>query len=213
VHPLQTLWIEHETVSEEQLNETKERCGFDKIEFDPENKKLRFREEGMELDFASIEKGFAIDLIKPFLLDMGVKNAIVSFEEDVVLALGKHPSGANWPLGIRNLQKSNEFAHVFGTVNQAIVTSGTVFIKDDGAGMKERKIISPASGEPVEGKKTVSVKADSATMGAFIANIWLILPENDKTIIADQLQNVEILEIEYQDGDMRTKNTIINGKE
>jgi thiamine biosynthesis lipoprotein len=75
--------------------------------------------------------------------------------------------------------------------------------------MKTRKIISPATGLPVEGKRTVSVKADSATMAAFIANIWLILPENDKAIISNQLSNIEILEVEYSEDDVKTTTTII----
>lgn len=208
--PLQWLWVEKGNLEDEELSETRQHCGFEKIEFDYDNKRIRFTDEGLELDFVAIEKGFALDLIKPLLIDLGLTDAIVSFEEDVVLALGNHPAGTAWPIGIRNLQNPNEFVHVFETSGQSVYTTGTVFIRDDGAGMKERVIISPESGMPLGGKRTVSVKADSATMGAFIANIWLILPENDKAIIADQLQNVEILEVEYLDDDIKTKISLIN---
>lgn len=211
--PVQSLWVEKENVEENELEEARQKCGFDKIELDPGKKQLRFKEDGVELDFGAIEKGFALDLIKPLLIDLGVKNAIISFEEDVVLALGKHPAGTDWPLGIRNQQQPNEFAHVFEVSDQTVYTTGTVYIRDDGEGMKDRKIISPATGLPVEGKRTVSVKADSATMGAFIANIWLILPENDKAIISNQLNNVEILEVEYTLDDVITKTTIIEEEE
>ena len=208
--PLQSLWVEKENPEAKELNEAQQKCGFKKIEFDTDNKRIRFLEDGLELDFGAIEKGFALDLIKPLLIDLGLNDAIVSFEEDVVLALGNHPAGTAWPIGIRNLENPNDFLHVFEVSGQTVYTSGTVFIRDDGEGMKERKIISPESGMPLEGKRTVSVKADSATMGAFIANIWLILPENDKAIIADQLQNIEILEVEYLDDDIKTKISLIN---
>nr|WP_319509644.1 FAD:protein FMN transferase [uncultured Draconibacterium sp.] len=207
--PVQSLWVEKEDVEENELAEALQKCGFDKLELDLDNKRLRFKEDGVELDFGAIEKGFALDLVKPLLIDLGVKDAIISFEEDVVLALGNHPAGTDWPLGIRNQQQPNEFAHVFEVSDQTVYTTGTVYIRDDGEGMKDRKIISPATGIPVEGKRTVSVKADSATMGAFIANIWLILPENDKAIISNQLRDVEILEVEYTDDDVKTKTTII----
>ena len=207
--PVQSLWVEKEDVEEKELEESLQKCGFDKIELDLDNKRLRFKEDGVELDFGAIEKGFALDLVKPLLIDLGVKDAIISFEEDVVLALGNHPAGTDWPLGIRNQQQPNEFTHVFEVSDQTVYTTGTVYIRDDGEGMKDRKIISPATGFPVEGKRTVSVKADSATMGAFIANIWLILPENDKAIISNQLRDVEILEVEYTDDDVKTKTTII----
>ncbi|WP_320112531.1 FAD:protein FMN transferase [Draconibacterium orientale] len=211
--PVQSLWVEKETLDENELREARQKCGFDKIELDIDNKRLRFKEEGVELDFGAIEKGYALDLIKPLLIELGAHDAIISFEEDVVLALGNHPAGTEWPLGIRNQQQPNEFVHVFEVSGQTVYTTGTVYIRDDGEGMKTRKIISPATGLPVQGKRTVSVKADSATMAAFIANIWLILPENDKAIISDQLKNVEILEVEYTDDDVKTKVTIIEKEE
>lgn len=207
--PLQSLWVEKETLDENELREARQKCGFDKIELDIDNKRLRFKEEGVELDFGAIEKGYALDLIKPLLIELGAHDAIVSFEEDVVLALGNHPAGTEWPLGIRNQQQPNEFVHVFEVSGQTVYTTGTVYIRDDGEGMKTRKIISPATGLPVQGKRTVSVKADSATMAAFIANIWLILPENDKAIISNQLSNIEILEVEYSEDNVKTTTTII----
>ncbi len=209
VAPLQKLWYEKEHPEEKELEAIREKCGFDKIEFDTENQRIRFKQNEMELDFSSIEKGFALDIVKPMLLDEGVKQAIVSFDEDVVLAIGYHPNGEPWPIGIRNQQKPNDFLQVFQVSGETVTTSGTTFIRDDGEGMKSRIVISPATGLPVEGRKTVSVKSPSATMGAFISTIWLILPENDKGILADQFSGVEILECEYQDNDVITKLTIL----
>jgi len=209
VAPLQRLWHEKEQPEEKELETVREKCGFDKIEFDTENHRIRFNQNEMELDFGSIEKGFALDIIKPMLLDEGVEQAIVSFDEDVVLAIGSHPNGDPWPIGIRNQQKPNEFLQVFQVSGDTVTTSGTTFIRDDGEGMKSRIVISPATGLPVEGTKTVSVKSASATMGAFISSIWLILPENDKAILADQFNGIEILECEYKESDVITKLTIL----
>jgi thiamine biosynthesis lipoprotein len=210
VAPLIALWKENEAPSEEEIENARKKCGFDKIELDVENQKFRFTEDGMELDFGAVEKGYALDIIKPILIDLGVKSAIVSFQEDVVLALGNHPNGEYWPLGVRNQRNPEEFNHVFSTSNQMITTTGTVFIRDDGEGIKRREIVSPASGLLIQGDKTVSVKSDSATIGEFIANVWLILPENDKEILAENFKNMEILEVEYLEDDIRTKLSILN---
>ena len=138
-------------------------------------------------------------------------NGIISFEEEAVLALGKHPGGDDWPVGIRNLKQPEEFNHVFELSNQSMMTSGTAYLNFDTGEMNDRLIISPESGYPIEGRKTVSVKAGSALMAAFISHIWLILPEQDKSIIADQLENIEIFETEYISNDVKTKHTIIEG--
>lgn len=209
VAPLQALWNEKENPTHDELENTRKKCGFNKIEFDTENKSIRFTEEDMELDFGVIERAYALDLLKPMLLDLGVEQAVISFEEDTVLALGNHPGGEYWPIGIRNQQKPNDFVQVFPVNGQSVTTLGTTYIRDDGEGMKPRTIISPETGRPVEGKKTVSVKSSSAIMGAFVSSIWLILPENDKSIIAGQLSNIEILECEYQENDVVTKLTIL----
>ncbi|MCY1719907.1 FAD:protein FMN transferase [Prolixibacteraceae bacterium Z1-6] len=207
--PLLTLWKENESPTDEEIENARNKCGFDKLELDDENKKIRFTVEGMELDFSSIEKGYALDIVKPILTDMGVQNAIINFQEEAVLALGNHPGGEVWPLGIRNQRNPREFNHVFPTSNQAVITAGTIFIRDDGEGIQKRQIISPATGLLIEGDRTVSVKSDSATMGEFIAHIWLILPENDKEILAENFENIEILEVDYLDDDIRTKLSIL----
>lgn len=207
--PIKSIWSEKQSVEEDELQAVRQKCGLDKVELDWDKKRLRFMEDGVELDFGALEKGFALDYIKPLLTELGVKDAIVSFDEEAVLALGKHPAGTNWPLGIRNQLQANEFLHVFEASDRAVCTSGTVYTRNDGGGMKERKLISPENGLPVGGRRTVSVKADSATMAAFIANIWLILPESDKAIISNQLKNIEILEADYDCEGVKTKITII----
>ncbi|WP_346860115.1 FAD:protein FMN transferase [uncultured Draconibacterium sp.] len=212
IAPLSLLWKENELPTEAEIGQALKKCGFDKLELDLEKHQLKFTEEGMELDFGSIEKGFVLDLLKPMLFDLGISNAIISFQEDVVLAAGTHPSGESWPLGIRNLRNPVEFNHVFAVSDQMVTTAGTVFIRDDGEGIKKRQIISPADGWLIDGDKTVSVKADSATMAQFISHIWLILPEEDKSILSDQFKNIEILEVEYLDDDIRTRLSILEGE-
>ena len=80
-------------------------------------------------------------------------------------------------------------------------------------GIQQRVIVSPETGEPLEGEKTTSIKTDAATMGAFLARVWLILPESDKSILAEQLREIEIFEAEYMEDDIQTKLTILNGED
>ncbi|WP_167617959.1 FAD:protein FMN transferase [Maribellus sediminis] len=211
IAPLMRLWEDGKEPSEKEIEEAKSRCGLDHVDIDEEQKRLMFLADGMELDFGVLEKAYILDILKQELTQIEGLSGIISFEEEVVLALGRHPGGDEWPVGIRNLEQPDEFNHVFELSNQSMVTAGTAFLNFETGELKERLIISPESGYPVEGRKTVSVKANSALMAAFIAHIWLILPENDKAIIADQLENIEIFETEYISNDVKTKHTIIEG--
>ena len=210
VTPLVKLWKESESPTGKELANAKQISGFDKVEFDFDNQKLMFLENGVEFDLGAIGKGVALDTIKPVLQNQGVKSGIVSFGENSILALGLHPNKEEWPLGIRNITNPEEFAHVFSASNQVVTTSGSVASTDDGTSIKRRHIISPATGLPIENKKAVSVKSDSATLGEFLSTTFLILPENDKKILSDKFKKVEILEVEYIEGkDYKTKLTIL----
>ncbi|MCG6190611.1 FAD:protein FMN transferase [Maribellus maritimus] len=212
--PIINLWKkksgESAKVSKKEIIKALEKSGFHRVDLDFEKKRLRYTADNMELDFGAIGKGIAIDRIKPLLERSGVKNGIVSFGESSILALGKHPNGGSWPLGIRNSFQPNEYVHVFSANNECVTTSGIVVNNDDGQIKWRNHIISPVYGYPVEENKLVSVKSQSASLGEFISTTWLILPEEDKNILAEQLKDIEILEAEYtEEKEFKTKLTVI----
>ncbi len=207
-----SLWEkqqENVPVSARELMEAKRKSGFQNVELDAENRRLKFKTDGVEFNFSTIEKGLALDIIQPVLVENGISNGIVSFGESSILALGKNPNGENWPLGIRNLFSENDFVHLFSASNEIVSTSGTIRAgKDSGDGRK--CIVSPETGTLVEGNKTVSVKTTQAILGEFISTTWLILPDSDKEILSEQIKDVEILEVTYNaENDYSTKLTIL----
>jgi|GEM_PF-877547 len=211
--PLFDAWKSGKSLSDENISEIEKSCGFDKVELDDEKKRFRFLEKDMKLDFALFQKAYVLDILKQELLRNEVESCIISFEEDEVLALGQHPGGDDWPLGVRNIEIPDDFIHVFLVNNKFVVTAGTYCVNWEKGASECRLVLSPETGRPVTRKKTVSVMAESALLAAFVANSWLILPENDKEIIADQLSNVEIFEAEYLSNDLKTKHTIIEEKQ
>lgn len=205
--PLVNLWKSGKIPNVKEINTAKTISGFDKVEFDFEQQKIRFLVDGAEFDLGAIGKGVALDTVKPILKKQGLKNGIISFGESSILALGSHPNGKPWPLGIRNIFRPEEYVHVFAAKNETVTTSGTIINNDEGTPQLRKHIISPATGLPVQGRHSVSVKSVSAALGEFISTTFLILPENDKHILFEKLKSVEILEVEYfADGkDYKTK--------
>lgn len=209
VTPLINLWKNSGSPSQKEMTEAQKISGFDKVEFDFEHQKIKFAEDEIQFDLGAIGKGFALDTLKPIFGQEGIKSGIVSFGESSILAIGTHPNGEFWPLGIRNNYRINEFVHAFSAKDEAVTTSGSILMSDEGVVEKRNHIISPVSGLPVDENKTVSVKSESATMGEFISTTWLILPENDKLILAEKFKNIEILEVEYSGNTYKTKLTIL----
>lgn len=209
--PLISLWESDKMPTEKEIDAAKRISGFDKVEFDFEKQKIKFLVDGVEFDLGAIGKGVALDTVNPILKNQDLKNGIISFGESSILALGSHPSGKPWPLGIRNNFRPEEYVHVFLANNETITTSGTIINNDEGTPQSRKHIISPATGLPVGDKHTVSVKSASATLGEFISTVFLILPENDRDILSDKLKSVEILEVEYlvDENDYKTRLTIL----
>lgn len=212
VAPLHRLWSENTNPDEKQMAEAKAQSGFDKVEMDEENRRIRFIAEGVELDFGLLEQAYALEQVKPVLEQEGIHNAIVSFSEKVVLALGNHPSGEPWPIGIRNARNVHQFVYLFPASNEFVVNLGTRFVRDDDQGTQTRTIISPADATAVTDECIVAVKSVSPVMGTFVALCWMVLPENDREIVAGQLENIEIFRADYLEDDIRTKAEILGKK-
>ncbi len=211
--PLINLWKANHggrQIPDDEIGRAKAICGFDKVEFDIEKQQLRFLSDGVEFDLGGIGKGFAIDTIKGVLLNQKIKNAIVNLGDSSVLALGRHPNGEDWPIGIRNAYSKDEYIHVFQVSNETVTTSGTVYNTEKNKRGVRQHIINPLSGKPIESPCSVSVKSDSATFGEFLATTWIILPEYDRKILSEKCRKVETLEINYKsESDFETRLTIL----
>ncbi len=206
---LYTLWENNNNPDQESIALAKISSGFRQLELDEKKNQVRFLKNGMKLDLRAINKAYAADSLKNLLLENKISNCIISFDEEVILALGEHPSGEAWSIGVRNARNENEFIHVFENRNRMTVNTGTLLPGHEKATPGKHLIISPESGLPVTLNKTVSVSGNSAMLSAFLAHVWLILPENDQSILAEQLKDFEIFEAEYFSDDIKTKLTLL----
>ncbi len=210
--PVISLWKNKsaEKINNKEIESARKRSGFDKVEFDFENHKIQFLTDGVEFDLGAIGKGITLDAIKPIIQKQGVKNAIISFGESSILALGNHPNGEKWPLGIRNPFEPEKYIHVFLAKDSTVTTSGTIVSSDEGKTAKRNHIISPVTGYPVESDSIISILSESATLGEFLSTTFLILPEDDKILLSEKIKNIEILEVEYsKEKEYKTKLTLL----
>jgi thiamine biosynthesis lipoprotein len=212
--PIISLWKSSSAnpgkISKKEIKEALKKSGFHKVDMDFVKKKIRFKEDEMEFDFGAIGKGIALDTVQPILLENGIKNGIISVGESSILALGNHPNGEKWPLRIKSTFQPEQYVHIFSVSNECVTSSGGVVNDENGKVKWRNHIISPVYGRPVEGNRMVSVKSLFASLGEFLSTTWLILPDEDKNILAEQLEGIEILEVEYQDEkDFKTKLTML----
>ncbi len=81
-----------------------------------------FLDEGMELDFGAVGKGFAADEAVSILKNNGIKSALLDFGGNIQ-TIGKKPDGSLWKVGIKNPWTGGA-ALALSLESKAVVTSG-----------------------------------------------------------------------------------------
>ncbi len=107
--------------------------------------------EDVRLNMSGFLKGYALDKAVCIIRNAGVENALVSFGNSSVYALGNHPGGKGWPVATAEGEE-------YVLVNECLTTSGNS--RDD-----RKHIINPLTGQYVEGRSMVSVLTSTAEEG------------------------------------------------
>lgn len=74
--------------------------GIDHVAFDDRARTVRFTDPALYFDLGAIGKGIALQGVDAVLRRNVVTQAFVSFGESSLLALGEHPAGGGWAVGL-----------------------------------------------------------------------------------------------------------------
>lgn len=88
------------------------------VMFDDRRQAVRLA-PGVFFDLGGIGKGIALKGIEMLLRRQGIESAFVSFGESSILALGEHPEGGSWRVGL-----ATDAAMDFALSNEALSASG-----------------------------------------------------------------------------------------
>ncbi len=199
VYPLVELWGFGSEERKDDVPDKKEiekiliNVGFDKIEIS-EGGYLVKRNPSVDLDLASIAKGYGVDEIAEVIRKEGIDNFLVEIGGEVY-ASGLRKDGGNWRVGINRPDKGALFDEVYKTVmlkNKAFATSGdyrNYFEKDNAV---YTHILDPKTGYPVtNGVVSVSVIADNCTFADGLATAIMVMGHKKGLELADKIQGIE----------------------
>ncbi len=127
-------------------------AGTDYYSVDLEKKVLKINRDDAVFDFGGYAKGYALQKVKDIVVGNGVKNALLSFGNSTVYALGRHPLGNEWEIGVEDPDDKTKTIALIKLSDSALSTSGntplhSAHIKspDTGVWNVDRKIISVQS--------------------------------------------------------------------
>jgi thiamine biosynthesis lipoprotein len=143
--------------------------GGDKVILDSESRAIRFALSGVEINFGSIGKGYALDRVSA-LVRRQVSSALLSAGSSSICALGSgDPDESGWSVGIRHSRDKSRRLALLRMRNCAMSTSGSEeqFFEHDGR--RYGHIIDPRSGRPADLVSSVTVVAGSAAIADALA--------------------------------------------
>ena len=198
IAPASTLWDFHsgsrEIPDAEALARAAEMVDYTQIRIDGTTVTLP---AGMMIDLGGIAKGYIADRVREYLVNRGVKSAILSFGGNVI-AIGVKPDGSPWKVGIQDIdQPTGTSMLVSLNYGGSTVTSGIYergFEKD---GVYYHHILSSETGWPVQNElASVTIFSDSSMTGdALSTAAYALGPEAGKALI-EQIDGAEAVFIE-----------------
>ena len=168
----------------------------DNIVIDKNDVTVHFANPGIKIDLGGFGKGYALDRVNDILRSFNVKNALVSFGESSILALGKHPYGNHWNIGVQHLFKPGENIFVFNLENNNMSTSG-MLARNGKLHYRKTALINPINGQPVKKVRTISVKSVKAIDAEVLSTALYVSPQNRKKKILSNFPESEAIEAIY----------------
>ena len=149
------------------------KVGWDKVDWHAPYLILPIK--GMALDFGGIVKEYAVDSAATICLKQEIKHGLIELGGDI-RALGAHPNGKAWQVGIRHPRKSNTLLTQLQLYTGAIASSGDYerYIKVNGK--RYCHILNPKTGYPINSQylKAVSVITEHCIIAGSFASIALL---------------------------------------
>ena len=151
-------------------------------------------DEGMILDLGAISKGYIADRIKEFLLDQGVKSAVIDLGGNV-LCIGSRPDGSPFQIGIRQpFEDTSSAATVLSITDQSVVTSGIYercFTED---GVLYHHLLDPHTGYPCENElASVTIISDDSIDGDALSTCCFLMGTQKGMELIDSLPDVRAI--------------------
>lgn len=116
---------------------------------------VRLHGAGALLDLGGFAKGYALERLRQRVSEAGVQQAVLNFGDSSITAIGHHPYGEWWPIGVELDARRSAVAQEFRLRDSAMSVSGR------GRG-GEYHIFDPHSGERVVREETMVVEGRSA---------------------------------------------------
>ncbi len=156
--------------------------GIQNLEVSDDLGRASLRDPRSRVDFGGIAKGVALDEVARMLKAQGIPNALLSFGQSSLHAMGKPNAGAGWRLLLRNTR---------GGFVGHVTLSGQALSVSDSAG-----IIDPRSGEKIGVNRIAAVVSETGALAEALSTALVVLGPRAGLALIETIPDVEALIIQ-----------------
>lgn len=149
---------------------------------------VRILREGARIDLGGFAKGYAAESVRRIFEQAEVRQAVINFGNSSIVAMGHHPYGEWWPIGIEHRKVKSAVAREVKLKDGAMSVSGRA---DSG----EYHIIDPMTGNRAVGEELIVVEGRSALVAEMLSTALYAAPRNRRAAIMAQYEGYVASEI------------------
>lgn len=151
--------------------------------------------DGFCIDLGAIAKGYIADKIKTFLVDKGVKSAIINLGGNV-LCIGQKRTGTNFNIAVKKPFSDNgEYMELLSINDSSVVSSGTYeryFYSDNGTFYHH--ILNPETGYPYDNSLCdVTIISHESYIGDCLSTTCFVLGVDKGMELIESLDGIEAI--------------------
>ena len=149
---------------------------------------VRILREGARIDLGGFAKGYAAESVRRIFEQADVRQAVINFGNSSIVAMGHHPYGEWWPIGIEHRKVKSAVAREVKLKDGAMSVSGR-------AESGEYHIIDPMTGNRAVGEELIVVEGRSALVAEMLSTALYAAPRNRRAAIMAQYEGYVASEI------------------
>lgn len=156
---------------------------------DAKSHSIRFCHEGVRIDLGGFAKGYALESVRRMFQQEGIGQAVINFGNSSIAAMGHHPYGEWWPIGVEHRKVRSIVAKQVRLLDSAMSISGR---SESG----EFHIVDPHTGSRVGGEEIILVEGRSALVAEVLSTALYAAPKAKRAAIMAQYEGYVASEIE-----------------
>ena len=151
---------------------------------------VRLARPGMAITLNGIAQGYITDRVAALLQDAGMGDVLLDIGE--VRALGRHPEGRPWRVGLRYAAEPETVARTLALADRAVATSAGIASPFDVSG-RHHHLFDPSTGRSAPGAGQISVIAPRATVADALSTALAVSPPARAAAYAARFPGIEVV--------------------